>query len=70
MNASEEAFRLLGGVGMKIRVFSGDASDCRREINNFFERQNCEFHSITTAHESSTSSYGKLLVIITYSEIK
>ena len=51
---------------MKIRAFSGDASDCKRYINDFFEDKEVEFVSISTEHEPGSSR--NMIIIITYIE--
>lgn len=63
----DEALHLLSGGSMtKVKAFSGDAQDCSRNINRFFEDDSYskEILSIHTEHCAS-SSY-PILVIITY----
>ena len=69
MNKADEALRLLGGIGMKIKAFSGDSNTCQAEIDRFFiTKKNYEIHSVTSTSCSGDTSYGRFLVIITYSE--
>jgi len=68
-NTVDEAIQLLSGGSMtKVKAFSGDAQDCSRSINRFFEDSDKEVLSIHTEHCAS-SSY-PMLVIVTYTEVK
>lgn len=67
-NTIEEAICLLSRGSMaKVKAFSGDAQDCSRAINRFFEDNEKEIFSIHTEHCAS-SSY-PILVVITYTEV-
>ncbi len=67
-DVADQAMNLLSGEGiseMKIKAFSGNASDCRRSINGFFEDEEVEIISISTEHDTGNIS-GNILVIVTY----
>jgi len=65
----DEAICLLSGGSMsKVKAFSGDAQDCSKAINRFFEDNDKEILSIHTEHCAS-SSY-PILIIVTYTEVK